>query len=35
VTIEQMVLALAAAVEDPPRAGIRIIDVPAIRAARP
>ena len=34
VTLEQMVLALAGAVEDPPE-GIRILDVPAIRSARP
>jgi len=33
VTLEQMVQALAAAVEDPPRAGIRIVGVPGIRAA--
>ena len=35
VTIEQMVIALAAAVEHPPTTGtIRIIDVPEIRAAK-
>ena len=34
VTLEQMVLALAGAVEDPPE-GIRILDVPAIRSATP
>ena len=35
VTLRQMVAALVAAVEDPPPAGqLRIVDVPAIRAAR-
>lgn len=33
VTLRQMVRALAAAVEDPPAAGMRIVDVPGIRAA--
>ena len=33
VTLDAMVAALAAAVEDPPAAGARIVDVPAIRAA--
>jgi len=31
VTREQMVAALVRAVEDPPAAGIRVLDVPAIR----
>jgi len=36
VTLEQMVAALVRAIEEPPPAGtIRIVDVPAIRAARP
>jgi len=34
VTLSQMVAALVATVEDPP-GGVRIVDVPAIRAARP
>lgn len=34
VTLRQMVRALAVAVEDPPARGARIVDVPAIRAAR-
>jgi uncharacterized protein YbjT (DUF2867 family) len=33
VTLRQMVRALAAAVEDPPADGVRIVDVPGIRAA--
>jgi nucleoside-diphosphate-sugar epimerase len=33
VTLRQMVRALTAAVEDPPREGMRIVDVPGIRAA--
>ncbi|HYT96576.1 MAG TPA: hypothetical protein VEO36_04585 [Casimicrobiaceae bacterium] len=36
VTLEQMVAALVRAMEEPPPAStIRIVDVPAIRAARP
>jgi hypothetical protein len=35
VTLAQMVAALVQAVEDPPATGtVRIVDVPAIRAAR-
>ena len=35
VTLEQMVAALVNAIESPPPAGTRVVDVPAIRAARP
>ena len=34
VTLEQMVTALVAAVETPPSASVRIVDVPAIARAR-
>ena len=35
VTLEQMVGAVAAAVESPPAGGVRVLDVPAIRRGRP
>jgi uncharacterized protein YbjT (DUF2867 family) len=34
VTLAQMCAALVLAVEDPPKSGTRVVDVPAIRASR-